>query len=196
MDEPALLFAEDNEHVDPKTGIPLYGPRSLGTRRHKREVHVGFIGTSESVDLARRYYDQASYGVDGDDDHAPFPGCRADRGFRCDLVYDNKLVELLTRSEHQDILGIKRSRERFETLLLALELKLRLLTQRDHPLDYVVLALPTDLYQRCRAVDYVEKGVGHVHRDLRRAFKAMAMRLPEADANPARLDHRPDRQQA
>ena len=87
------------------------------------------------------------------------------------------------------------SRERFEKLLLILELKMRLLTQRDHPLDYVVLALPTDLYQRCRAVDYVEKGVGHVHRDLRRAFKAMAMQLPEADANPARLDDRPDRQQ-
>ena len=52
---------------------------------------------------------------------------------------------------------------------------MRLLTQKDHPLDYVVFALSTDLYQRCRVVDYVEKGVGHVHRDLRRAFKAMAM---------------------
>jgi hypothetical protein len=175
VEEPDLLFAEGHKHVDPKTGIPLYGPRSLGTRRHQREVHVGFIGTSESVDLSRRYFEQVSYGVDGDDDHSPFPGCRADRGFRCDLVFDNKLVELLTRSEHQDILGVKRGRERFENLLLTLEWKLRLLTQKDHPLDYVVLALPTDLYQRCRAVDYVEQGVGHVHRDLRRAFKAMAM---------------------
>lgn len=175
VEEPALLFAQDHEHVDPKTGIPLYGPRSLGTHRHKQEVHVGFIGTSESVDLARRYYDQASLGVDGDDDHAPFPGCRADRGFRCDLRLDDKLVELLSRSEHQDILGIKRGRERFEKLLLMLEIKLRLLTQRDHPLDYIVLALPTDLYQKCRTVDYVEKGFGLVHRDLRRAFKAMAM---------------------
>ena len=77
--------------------------------------------------------------------------------------------------EHQDILGIKRGREQFEKLLLILELKLRLLTQRDHPLDYVVLALSTDLRQRCGTVNYVEKGVGHVHRDLRRAFKAMAM---------------------
>jgi hypothetical protein len=173
--EPTLLFAQGREEVDPKTGIPLYGPRSLGTGRHKREIHVGFIGTSETVDLARRYYEQCSHGVDGDDDHAPFPGCRADRGFRCDLLYDNKLVEVLTRAEHQDILAIKRSRARFEKMLLTLELKLRLLTQKDHPLDYIVLALPTDVYQRCRAVDYVEKGVGHVHRDLRRAFKATAM---------------------
>jgi hypothetical protein len=175
VEEPALLFAGPHEHVDPKTGIPLYGPRSLGTFRHKREVHVGIIGTSDSADCARRYYEQASYGVDGDDDHAPFPGCRSDRGFRCDLVFDAKVVELITRSEHQDILGIKKSRDRFEKFLLNLELKLRLLTQKDHPLDYIVLALPTDLYERCKTVDCVEKGVGHVHRDLRRAFKAMAM---------------------
>lgn len=43
IDEPELLFAEGNRHCDPRTGIPLYGPRSLGTSRHKSEVHVGFI---------------------------------------------------------------------------------------------------------------------------------------------------------
>lgn len=175
IDEPGLLFADGHEHLDPKVGIPLYGPRSLGTRRHKREVHIGLIGTSESADLARRYFEQASFGVDGDDVYEPFPGCRADRGFRSDLLFDQNLVELISRSDHQDILSIKRSRERFEKLLLLLELKLRLLTQKDHPLDYIVLALPTDLFQRCRATDYVEKGFGHVHRDLRRSFKAMAM---------------------
>jgi hypothetical protein len=153
----------------------LYGPRSLGTSRHKREVHVGIVGTSESADLARRYFENACRGVPGDEDHVPFPGCQADRGFRCDLVFDQELIELISRSEHQEILGIKRNQDRFERLLLALELKLRLLTQKDHPLDYAVLALPTDLYQRCKTADYVEKGLGHVHRDLRRAFKAMAM---------------------
>src|SRR5260370_24006708 len=50
LEEPGLLFANGNVHPDPKTGIPLYGPWSLATARHKREVHVGFIGTSESVD--------------------------------------------------------------------------------------------------------------------------------------------------
>lgn len=160
VQEPSLRFADGSEHVDPKTGIPLYGPRSLGTFRHKREVHVGIIGTSESADFARRYYEEASLGVDGDDDHTPFPGCRADRGYRCDLVFDQKLIELITRSEHQDILGIKISRDRFEKLLLILELKLRLLTQKDHPLDYIVFALPTDLYQRLQDGRFRREGPG------------------------------------
>ena len=42
LDEPELVFAVGRRHCDPKTGIPLYGPRSFGTTRHKREVHVGY----------------------------------------------------------------------------------------------------------------------------------------------------------
>ena len=91
-------------------------PHSLGTFRHKREVYIGIIGTSQSADLARRYYEQASHGVDGDQNHTPFPGCRADRCYRCELVFDPKLVELITRSKHQDILSIRNSRQRFEKL--------------------------------------------------------------------------------
>src|SRR5437879_5632636 len=44
LEEPSLLFAQNKRHIDPKTGIMLYGPRSLATARHKKEVHVGFIG--------------------------------------------------------------------------------------------------------------------------------------------------------
>ena len=47
--EPLLLFGNGQTHVDPKVGIPLYGPRSLNTQRHKSEVHVGLIGTSQAV---------------------------------------------------------------------------------------------------------------------------------------------------
>jgi hypothetical protein len=32
-----ILFANGKTHPDPKVGIPLYGPRSLGTRRHKNQ---------------------------------------------------------------------------------------------------------------------------------------------------------------
>jgi hypothetical protein len=74
-----------------------------------------------------------------------------------------------------DVLAIRNKRQRFETLLGLLHQKLMLLTQRDHPLDYIAVVLPNDLYLKCRTADYVERGIGLVHRDLRRAFKALAM---------------------
>lgn len=177
FEEPGLIFAGGSSHVDPKVGIPLYGPRSLDTPRHKQEVHIGFIGTAETVDHARRFLMTCAEGVDGDNDHAPFPGCRRDRGYRCDLRMDASLTEIITRRESQELLKMRGSRQRFEMMLGHLESKMALLTQRDHPLDYVLVTLPEDLYKDCRVVDFTERGNGKVHRDLRRAFKAATMRF-------------------
>lgn len=146
LDEPELLFAGNAKHYDPKVGIPLYGPRSFGGPRHKQEVHVGFIGTSEAVAHARAFYENCAKGIGGDSDHAPFPGCKADHGFRCELRTDDRIVELITRQESNQLLETRKSRHRFELILALLHTKMRLLVQRDHPLDYVVVVLPEDLY--------------------------------------------------
>ena len=55
---------------------------------------------------------------------------------------------------------MRRRRQRFEAFLGLLQQKMDLITNRDHPLDYIVLALPQELYQKCRSVEYVEKGAG------------------------------------
>jgi hypothetical protein len=177
LPEPELSFADGATHPDPKVGIPLYGPRSFGTPRHKEEVHIGFIGPSEAVEHARQFYENCALGVAGNRDNPPFPGCTREYGFRCELRMDPKMMELITRNETLELLGIRRSRERFETTLNLLRHKTQLLTGRDHPLDYVVLVLPDDLYRKCRVANYQVKGVGAVHRDLRRAYKAVAMQF-------------------
>ncbi|MBI4549274.1 MAG: hypothetical protein HY707_14945 [Ignavibacteriae bacterium] len=174
--EPKLLFAKDFSHPDPKIGIPLFGPHSLGTSRHPQEIHIGFIGTSEAIDHAQQFYYECAEGIGGDNDHVPFPGCKLDRGFRCELRIDSSLVEKITRQESLQMLDVRNNHQRFEAMLALLENKLRLLTIKDHPLDYIVVVLPQDLYVKCRATDYTVKGVGKIHRDLRRAFKARAMK--------------------
>ena len=54
LPEPKLTFAGGSLHINPKIGIPLFGPRSLNTPRHKVEVHVGFVGDINAVDKIRR----------------------------------------------------------------------------------------------------------------------------------------------
>src|SRR5262245_15625884 len=85
FEEPSLRFAKDNEHVNPAIGIPLYGPSSLETPRHKSEIHIGFIGTGEGIEKARRFYLLCSQGIAGDEEQAPFPGCQSDCGYRSTL---------------------------------------------------------------------------------------------------------------
>ncbi len=169
------MFASGNLSADPKVGIPLYGPRSLGTSRHKSEIHIGFIGTSDTVAKAKALYDQCSRGIDGNDNYEPFPACNQDEGFRCGLT--TELTEIIREHEYDLILGERKKRQKFETLLGLLQQKMNLITGRDHPLDYIVVALPDELFKKCRSVEYTETGVGRVYRNLRRSFKAMAMQF-------------------
>src|SRR2546425_435786 len=55
LPEPELEFSAGELSCDPKVGVPLYGPRSLGTGRHKNEIHIGFIGTRSSVTSAQEF---------------------------------------------------------------------------------------------------------------------------------------------
>jgi hypothetical protein len=175
IEEPSLVFANGHLHPDPKVGVPLYGPRSLNTPRHKTEAHIAFIGTAEAIESAQKLYEKCAAGIGGDLEHAPFPGSQRDRGFRCELRFNSAGMEPITRQEQLEITNCRRVRDKFELLLQFSKAKLELLTQKDHPLDYVVFAISEELYRQCRVTDYVEKGKGPIHRDFRRAFKAMAM---------------------
>lgn len=177
FEEPFLTFADGEIHSDPKIGIPLYGPRSLGTIRHKNEMHLGFIGTAEGIEQGQAFYEDCANGIDGDEDHAPFPGCGVDVGFCSKLRMSSNLFEPITRQERLQILSIRNSRERFEAMLGLLQSKMDMLTRRDSPLDYISVVLPKDLYDECRVTEYKQKGIGEIHRDLRRAFKAVSMQF-------------------
>lgn len=177
LEEPDLAFGGGNQHPNPKIGIPLYGPWTLGTSRHKSEVHIGFIGSAEVAEAAQQFFLNAAEGMPSEGNQFSFPGSKSDRGFRCALRFDARMIEPITRAETKEIDDIKSGRERFERLMKYIDSKLDLLARRDHPLDYIIFALPETLYARCRSVDYIEKKVGKVHRDLRRTFKASAMRF-------------------
>jgi len=179
--EPNLVFADGREHIDPKLGISRFGPKSWRPAgRHPSSVRVGIIGTAETVESARQWLETSSAGVVGDADHPGFPGYDSDRGFFSSLAFDDSWIAQLYSSEVDSLTSIRRPRDRFEQTLQLLESKLGLLAAKDLPPEYIIVAVPPDLYARCRAVEYLDQVRGNVHRDLRRAFKAMAMkyRLP------------------
>jgi len=181
LDEPYLVFGDDGWHVDPKSGIARYGPRSLGTPRHPSKVQIGIIGTAETTALAQEWLESCARGVRGNEKHPEFPGYQSDRGFFAAIEFNAVWNELLTQTEVKDLLRPRRSqRERLETAVNLIESKLHLLADRDYPPPYVVLALPDDIVARCRVADYHDRERGMVHRDLRRAVKALAMqdRIP------------------
>jgi hypothetical protein len=172
-----LQFANHKEHVDPRHGMLCYGPKSYRpTNRHPASVRVGFIGTAQSIEISHTWIDRSSTGVPGDASHPEFPGFAPDRGFYSKLEYDHHWNETLSQDELATLGQVRSKRERFEGLLALLDEKLKVLARKDLAPQYIVLALPTDLYSAYRIVEYRDKALGQVHRDLRRAFKATAMK--------------------
>jgi len=177
LEEPILQFADGGEHIDPKLGISRFGPKSYKpVKRHPILVRVGIIGSAETIEKARQWIEKNAEGVQGDEAHPDFAGYEEDRGFFSTLVFDEDWVEQITHSEIEDVLDVRPSRARFEQVLGLLESKLGLLDREDQRPEYIVVALPDELYRKCRVVNYRDRHLGEVHRDLRRAFKSIAMK--------------------
>jgi hypothetical protein len=175
-DEPQLRFADGREHIDPKIGISRYGPKSYSPKRkHPDSVRIGYIGTAETIQNTKQWMIETSYGVNCDEDHVEFTGFMVDRGFYSDLVFDTDWIAQFSQNEIENILA-KRSKDRFEMLLDKLEEKLSFLSKKDQPPQYIVITLPDIIIDRCKILEYSDKEKGKVHRDLRRAFKAIAMK--------------------
>jgi hypothetical protein len=172
-----LEFGNGGLHVSPKAGIARFGPRSFAPeRRHPGRVRVGLIGTAETVDKAHTWLEACAEGVQGDEANPEFPGYRKDRGFFSEMEFDDGWSEVTTQTEHKAILAVTPGSERFRQAVQLLDDKLRLLAEKDHPPDYVVVALDRQLVQRSGVADYADRELGDVHRDLRRAVKAAAMK--------------------
>ena len=177
FDEPSLEFAGSRQHVSPKMGVVLFGPRSLDLpQRHPLTIKVGFVGSGVSTESARKWLRSCLPGVEGDDAHQEFPGFQEDRGFFSALLMDKDWVEIITQHEISSVSQERLYRDRFLRALEIVSDKLRLLSQKDRPPDYVVLALPDELLQHCKVVDFRDPQLGNVHRDFRRAIKSEAMK--------------------
>lgn len=177
FDEPSLEFGGGRQHVSPKMGITLFGPRSIDLlQRHPSTIKVGFVGSSQSIESARSWILSCLPGVEGDDAHRQFSGFQEDRGFFSTLLMDEDWVELITQHEISSVSQPRLRKDRFIRALEIVSDKLRLLSQKDRTPDYVVLALPNVLLEHCKVVDFRDPKLGDVHRDFRRAVKTEAMR--------------------
>src|ERR1043166_1401597 len=100
--EPLLSFGGSQEHVDPKTGLALYGPYCSSDlqRPSLSSIIVGAVGPAAMVADAGAWID-ACRGVITNSGSEPFlyphfPGCRLDRApFYCALLFRGQWCETI-----------------------------------------------------------------------------------------------------
>lgn len=204
LQEPKLSFAGDRPHVDSKTGIARWGPASLGQSEHPSSVQLGFVGSGRSIESARKWFEISAEGVSGvrrkKKPLADFPGCKSDRGYFSDMVQSDSLLEIITAHDLADVKRHKKADPRFSAAVELISEKVRLLSDRDHAPDVIILALPDELLEHTSRVKFWDPERGEVYRNLRRALKAELMRyriptqilrqrVSEAQGEQPKLDH-------
>ena len=180
LPEPELSFANGFTHINPKIGIPLYGPKSLHTPRHKKEVHIGFVGEAGAIENVLQFINDCSAGVKAEDignGSMPFPGLSSEVGYRFEIVRSEHAIEKITNSEREKILNNATSGARFSEMLNLIEAKVNILCEKDHPIDYIFIVLTEDVYETLGVVETADPILGHevVKRNFRRAIKARLM---------------------
>ena len=176
LSEPELSFAGGSTHINPKIGIPLYGPKSLYTPRHKNEIHIGFVGEAGAIENVLRFINDCSAGVKAEDignGSMPFPGLTSEVGYRFKIVSADQTTEKITTSEKEKILNNPTSGAQFVEMLNLIDKKVSILCEKDHPIDYIFIVLTEDIYEKLRAVDTADPILGNevVKRNFRRAIK-------------------------
>jgi hypothetical protein len=176
LPEPELAFADDLRHIDPKVGIAAAGPYSRDEHNHRATVTAGFIGTGKTIDAARKWLARAAEGIDGDDEHHPFPGYQLSGPFASTLRLDGPEAKITAREVRELMAEGRRRLDGFNSLLGVIEAHMKRLSELDAPPDIVFIILPAEVSRHYWSVPSTRRGVVTVW-NLRAGIKARAMQL-------------------
>ncbi len=150
FDEPPLEFGEGGLHIDVRFGLMRHGP--LEPER-AREVRLGVIGTSETVEGFQQWIDACARGIPAKTSRQQnlfvgFPGIGDDNPFRCSFSIDQGAIRALPA---RDIEKVCRITKADDAVLAAVELFLNevtILSESSVRPDVIICALPVELIEK------------------------------------------------
>jgi hypothetical protein len=121
--EPELDFGA-GKHVDIRFGLKNYGPVSFEVDTAPREIQVGFVGTSKTIQGVRDWMENARQGVSAKVSKKPnffpaFPGFGKDSCFQCDWITGDRLIRAIPAREINRIIT---NANKADSVKLAVEL--------------------------------------------------------------------------
>jgi hypothetical protein len=216
LEEPNLEFGA-GRHVDIRFGIMNYGPLDFESPLAPKQINLGIVGTTETVDGVRQWLERCRNGIpakpnkqDPDKPNrqpnlfARFPGFHADTGFHSTLVIQDSLCRTLLKNS---LSGISSIRDRNERIARCVDLymeEIRYLAQNTAS-PVIICAVPLALLEAMGPEDVSEdlddgpEGAIATQLDFHDMLKAGAMqqyRTPIQIILPSTYDSSKLRQQA
>lgn len=155
MDEPLLLFGGRHQHIDPKTGLGLYGPYSVGDQEWPSltSITIGIIGPPILVSDTRSWLTRCQSRIVNDGTqpylYPHFPGFSPVTMFQCRLVFGDTWQEVITPETLKQALEVPDYYERLGQVITRYAERLRNLSERTPKPDVVICAIPDDVIELC-----------------------------------------------
>lgn len=155
IEEPLLLFGGRKEHIDPKTGLSLFGPYSLTgqARPTLSSITLGIVGPGAMIADAHQWIN-ATKGVLTNDGGQPylyphFPGFNKELPFQCEFVTGDTWNETIKASELSYALEPAAITERINRVINLYIKAIETLSQRDPKPNVILICLPQNLVDAC-----------------------------------------------
>ena len=153
IEEPELLFGDNNKAIDTKTGLLTFGPYYLPEDKKPRpsEIRLGIIGDGDSITKAKMWIDKCKGYIEGKSDNPylfpSFPGIS--KAFGCEFILPKSLIERISNKEIENVIREKDVNRRiYEGVNLFLR-KIEILCQREPKPDVIICALPKKIDEYC-----------------------------------------------
>lgn len=153
--EPMLVFGGHHHHVDPKTGLSLYGPYSpTGQQRPPlQSLTVGIVGPAAMVGDAEQWL-QVCTGALTNDGSQPFlyphfPGFNENMPFQCRLITGGTWREVITASDLQKALAETDFTKRIKAVIALYIKGIEVLKQRDPKPSVILCCIPQEVIDYC-----------------------------------------------
>lgn len=159
ISEPLLAFGGQERHVDPKTGLALYGPYSLVGQPEPtlKNIIVGIVGPPAMIADAEAWL-AACGGILTNEGSQPFlyphfPGINANGPFQCELKYGDVWREVIREADLRGALASSDFMQRVRDVVRLYLRGLEILAARDPRPTVVLCCMPQEVIDSCTVED-------------------------------------------
>lgn len=155
LEEPQLVFGHGNRHIDPKTGLELFGPFTIGAGHDPMvsQLTVGLVAPRALVAHARAWLAKIRHAItnDGEDPFTrpPFPGISATTSVRCALVEGETLTRVFRDTDLLNALNASSVDKRIEGVTKLYGEALERIAGSEPKPSVILLPISEDTWERC-----------------------------------------------
>lgn len=164
LPEPELEFGA-GRHLDIRFGLMNYGPLDFASSLAPRQIRLGLVGTSQTIESVERWLDRCRAGIPAKKSRQPnlftqFPGFGAESCFHASLVMDMRLQRNIPQREFDRLSRLSTANLIVDEAVRLFAAEVEYLGQNTNA-DVIICAMPMsllDLIEAKRQVENTDQG--------------------------------------